>query len=117
MQEVYTRTFDLQPACYPYLGHHLFAEDNRRGLFMAGLMRHYRFYDFSSGKELPDHVAVILRFLARCPGAKENDELVRECLVPALEKMLSGLNDPGNPYSRILQALMTTLPTGSQISD
>ncbi len=115
MQEMYTRTFDLQPACYPYLGHHLFGEDYRRGSFMAGLMRHYRSYDFSPGRELPDHIAVILRFLAQYSGSKENEEIVPECLIPAVEKMLSGLKDKGNPYNGVLQALLVTLQTRSHI--
>jgi len=115
MQEVYTRTFDLQPACYPYLGHHLFGEDYRRGSFMAGLMKHYRSYDFSPGKELPDHIAIILRFLAQCSGSQENDELILECLIPALERMLSGLKNGGNPYGEVLGALLITLQTRPQI--
>ena len=115
MQEMYTRTFDLQPACYPYLGYHLFGEDYRRGLFMAGLMKHYRSCDFSPGKELPDHIAVILRFLAQYPGCEGNDELVRECLVPALESMLSGLRNKDNPYGGVLQALLAALQTRSEI--
>ncbi len=110
VQESYTRTFDLKPLCYPYVGHHLFGEDYRRGLFMAGLKRIYLFYDFSSGKELPDHLAVMLRFLAESSGDREDNELIRECMIPALEKMLAGgMRKGDNPYRWVLQALLFTL--------
>jgi nitrate reductase delta subunit len=110
MQEIYTRTFDLQPACYPYVGYHLFGEDYRRGLFMSGLKRHYLSSGFSTDKELPDHLAVMLRFLAQSPQDKENDGLLHECLILALEKMLArGVRKGDNPYGTILKALLFTL--------
>ena len=110
MQEIYTRTFDLQPACFPYAGYHLFGEDYRRGLFMAGLKRQYLSHGFSAGKELPDHLAVILRFLAETSRDKENEELIHEGMIPALEKMLAtGLREGDNPYREVLQALLLTL--------
>jgi len=110
MQEIYTRTFDLQPACYPYVGYHLFGEDYRRGLFMAGLKKHYLSHDFSVEKELPDHLAVILRFLAETSRDKEKAELIHECVIPSLEKMLAGgLKEGDNPYGGVLQALLLTL--------
>ncbi len=112
MQEIYTRTFDLQPACYPYVGHHLFGEDYRRGLFMAGLKRQYLSRDFSAGQELPDHLAVILRFLTKPSGDNENHELIHECLIPALEKMLMGLREEDNPYRGVLQALLLAMQKG-----
>src|SRR3972149_6407406 len=62
MEEVYTRTFDMQPVCYPYVGYHLFGESYKRGAFMAQLNEGYRTYGYSSGNELPDHVGIILRF-------------------------------------------------------
>jgi nitrate reductase delta subunit len=112
LEEVYTDTFDLQPACYPYVGHHLFGQENRRGDFMAGLKKRYLACGFSAGRELPDNLAVILRFLGRCPGSEEKDELVRECLVPALDRMISGFQESSNPYRGVLQALRRVLDFG-----
>lgn len=65
IKELYTRTFDLEAVCYPYVGYHLFGDGNHRGMFLAGLIEHYQIYDFSSGNELPDCLSVMLRFLAR----------------------------------------------------
>jgi len=64
MEELYTSTFDMQPVSYPYVGYHLFGESYKRGIFMAQLNGGYHERGFSAGSELPDHVAVVLRFLA-----------------------------------------------------
>ncbi len=109
LEEQYTRTFDLQPLCYPYVGYQLFGEEFRRGMFMAGLREHYRAKGFQAGDELPDQLCVILRFLAgREPGAVER-ELVSDCLVPSLTKLVAGFTDAANPYRAPLQALLLFL--------
>ncbi len=109
LEELYTRTFDLQPLCYPYVGYQLFGEDFRRGMFMAGLREHYRTRGFQTGDELPDQLCVILRFLGgREPEAVER-ELVSDCLVPSLEKMVAGFADAANPYRGPLRALLRYL--------
>lgn len=117
MQETYTRTFDLQPACFPYAGYHLFGENYRRGMFMSELKRYYLSHGFSIDKELPDHLAVILRFLAQSPVDEENDELVQDCMIPALEKMLKrGGREEDNPYRGILHALLLMLEKGKSMA-
>ncbi|MEA5115583.1 MAG: nitrate reductase molybdenum cofactor assembly chaperone [Geobacteraceae bacterium] len=109
LEELYTATFDLQPLCYRYVGYQLFGEEYRRGLFMAGLREHYRACGFEAGDELPDQLCVILRFLAgRKPEAVEV-ELVSDCLIPSLEKMLTGFSTADNPYRHPLQALLRFL--------
>ncbi|HSE32303.1 MAG TPA: hypothetical protein VLA93_12100, partial [Pyrinomonadaceae bacterium] len=37
LQELYTRTFDLNPACALEIGYHLFGENYKRGEFLANL--------------------------------------------------------------------------------
>lgn len=106
MEELYSATFDLQPLCYPYVGYQMFGEEYRRGMFMAQLREHYRSCGFAAESDLPDHLCIILRFLAsREPGEVER-ELVSECLVPALGKMIAGFADATNPYCGALQALL-----------
>jgi nitrate reductase molybdenum cofactor assembly chaperone NarJ/NarW len=110
MEELYTRTFDLQPVCSPYLGYHLFGESYKRGLFMARLKEGYRERGFDAGRELPDHAAVVLRFLAGA-GEDEFGRVLRvEGLVPALAKMALALGDRSdNPYSEVIEALSLLL--------
>jgi nitrate reductase delta subunit len=109
VEEIYTSTFDLQPVCYPYAGYHLFGENHRRGSFMAQLKEQYRIRNFSPVGELPDHIAVLLRFLAHLEEDEERKELIHLVMVPTLQRMLEGLKDGKNPYRALLQALLILL--------
>jgi len=110
MEELYTRTFDLQAVCSPYVGYQLFGDSYKRGFFMARLNEGYRERGFSAGTELPDHVVVVLRFLALATEDEFSRALLDEGLVPALAKMLQPLGSPSdNPYSEVLGALSLAL--------
>jgi nitrate reductase delta subunit len=113
MEEVYTRTFDLQAICHPYIGYQLFGNGGQRGMFMAGLKEHYETCEFTTGNELPDHLSTMLRFAPNCTKA-EREELISECLVPAVKKMVSGFEDGSNPYRGVLQALLFVLQRESE---
>ena len=114
MEEIYTHTFDLHGSCYPYVGYHLFGDGNHRGMFLAGLKEHYQVYHFSAGNELPDHLGVMLRFLANQEGEEDRDELIFLCILPALKKMLEGVRDRSNPYQGVLQALSLMLQSNTE---
>lgn len=109
LEEIYTGTFDLQIVCYPYAGYHLFGESYKRGEFLARLKERYSANGFSAGKELPDHVSVILRFLDNLQDEGEGMVLISECLIPTLKKMVGDLERSGNPYGDVVQALLLTL--------
>ncbi len=93
LEEIYTGAFDLQPEYCLYAGHHLFGEDRRRNLFLARLAEHYRARSFSPGRELPDYLPALLRFVAGHESEAETQELIEECIVPALRK-LAGASGP-----------------------
>jgi nitrate reductase molybdenum cofactor assembly chaperone NarJ/NarW len=114
LEELYTATFDLQPLCYPYVGYQLFGEEFRRGLFMARLKEQYRLALFDSGKELPDHICVILRFLAGRETGEFEQVLVADGLVPALGKIVSGAAEKKKEHAYLLpvQALSILLVSG-----
>lgn len=110
IEELYTRTFDLQAVCSPYVGYQLFGDSYKRGLFMARLNEGYREKGFSPGSELPDHIAVVLRFLALGPEDEFSRALLDEGLVPALDKMRQTLErSSDNPYSEVIAALWLAL--------
>ena len=113
MRELYTITFDMQPVCYPYVGYHLFGESYKRGAFMAQLNEAYHAFGYSAEQELPDHLAVILRFLGLASTNRSGEfcqTLLNSGLMPALEKMLKVFNnDSENPYARLLSALQLFL--------
>ncbi len=113
LEELYTSTFDMQPVCYPYVGYQLFGESYKRGAFMARLNERYHLLGYSSGKELPDHVAVVLRFLG-LEAVKKDDDFCRallcEGLIPAMEGMAAAFEkQTGNPYAIIVSALLLVL--------
>ncbi len=108
VEEIYTRTFDLQASCCPYVGYHLFGDGNRRGIFMARLREHYRMCGFSCGDEMPDHLGVMLRFLSSGDHGEE-EELITLCIIPALHAIIDGLEDTSNPYRGVFQALLLVL--------
>lgn len=107
LEEAYSATFDLDPACAPYLGHHLCGEGPKRGVFMARLADVYRADGFegASGGELPDHLAVVLRYLARVPSGEARQALLQDGLRPALDKMLAALPGSDDAYRAVLAAL------------
>ncbi len=103
--EHYTRAFDLSPIAVPYLSVYLFgAENPQRGQFMAGLMAAYAKAGFECHRELPDHLAVVLRYAAVAPR-EEAEELVRLCLPAPVRHMCRGLQEGGNPYHLLLVSL------------
>ena len=112
MEKIYAETFSLQGSCYPYVGYHLFGDGSHRRMFLAGLEEQYRIYDFSAAQELPDHLGIMLQFLAKDEDEEERDELISLCIIPALKRMLEGLEDQPTPYEEILQALLLSLQEG-----
>jgi len=119
--ETYSRAFDLNALFHPYIGYHLFGETYKRSRFMVRLKAHYGKHDFTPERELPDHLAVVLRFLPRCDHGDFLDELVRLGLVPTLGSMLGdeeALPDvvegpPDNPSSPGRGAMNSPTSEGS----
>lgn len=117
-EEHYTRAFDLSPLAVPYLSVYLFGPENpQRGQFMAGLMAAYNKAGFSCGGELPDHLALVLRYAAVAPQA-ESLEIIRLCLPAPVRHMCRGLREGGNPYHLLLTSIecyMQHIGTGELI--
>lgn len=108
MEEIYTGTFDVSPTCFVFAGYMLFGETFKRGEFLVQLQERYQQHNFSVGKELADHIAVIFRFIATLDdGEVLRKEIVEDCLLPVLEKMVSNFKvdtDRSNPYVHVLRA-------------
>jgi nitrate reductase delta subunit len=108
LRELYAETFDWNPACCLYVGFHLFGESYKRGAFMAKLNGEYRTRGFSAGNELPDHLCVMLRYLADV----EDDEvalwLTDEAIAPALRKIAKAFDDSDSIYGTLMQAAFAT---------
>ena len=101
LSTIYTSTFDLAPSCSPYVGVHLFGDENAdRARLMVGLRLAYKRIGMSEGDEMPDHIANVLAFAARQP--EERDDLMHMVLVPALRKMNEILAPTSNPYREVV---------------
>lgn len=112
LEELYTHTFDLQVVCYPYVGYQLFGESYKRGAFLAALKGHFKEHGFSEGRELPDHLAVVLRFLALSPEESIARPLLEEAVIPALQQMVGSFKGADHPYRQVLWALLAVLRPG-----
>jgi len=117
VEEIYDETFGLAGVCYPYVGYHLLGDGSHRRLFLDGLKEQYQIYDFSAAQELPDHLGVMLQFLAKAEDEEEIDELISLCILPSLRRMLEGFEDRGTPYKNVLQALLLVLREGQGTQD
>lgn len=123
VEEIFTSTFDLNASCHPYVGYHMFGEAYKRSALMLELQDRFREHNFDPGVELPDHIAVLLRFMSLNPDAELTAEIARDALVPTLEPMTSPpevaeveegeeapeVFDMGDDWRRVLQALRLIL--------
>jgi nitrate reductase delta subunit len=127
LQEVYTAVFDLDADCHPYLGYQLFGEGYERSEFLLELKERYRTSGFEANTtELPDRISEVLRYLSVCSDERSNEEILREGVIPALDKLttdagvideeledaeleLKQLRPEHDPYRPVLHALLSVL--------
>lgn len=88
VQEIFTRSFDVQPITTLSVGYLLFGDDYKRGEVLVHLRREQRAAGLDDGGELPDHLANVLRLLARWDDRDLVEEFVLELLGPAIEEMI-----------------------------
>ena len=87
MEEVYTRTFDVQATTTLDVGYVVFGDDYKRGELLVNLSREHREAGISCGDELADHMTNLLRLLAVRDKDDDLDDLVGMVLAPALRQM------------------------------
>lgn len=104
LEELFTRTFDLNPTCALEVGWHLFGENYSRGDFLVKMRQALRQHGLPESAELPDHLAHVLSILGRLPPA-EYASFAESHVVPAIDKMLAGLAGQGNPFEKLLRAV------------
>ena len=108
VEEAFTQTFDVNPACALDIGWHLFGEEYARGMFLVRMREELRKHGLVETAELPDHITHVLAII----GAMSDEDagrFVRACMLPAMLKMRDALTDTGSPYSDVVSSLTTTL--------
>lgn len=109
LEELYTRSFDVEPMCCLEIGWHLFGENYHRGELLVRLRVAAREHGLPPSTELEDHLTVVLRLLARLDEAEDPRGLVEEATLPAIAKMLAGFRDKNHPYHGLLDAVTRVL--------
>ena len=104
LEELFTGTFDLDPACTLDVGWHLFGENYTRGEFLVRMRQELRRHGLAESTELPDHLTHVLELLGRLNTARACD-LAAGSVLPALDRMLAGLAGKDNPYADLLGAV------------
>jgi len=104
IQELYTRTFDINPVCTLEIGWHIYGEDYARGALLVKMRQQLREANLAESQELPDHLTHVLLLLGRLSG-EEADELAARYVLPGLDKMLASTKDAEHPYLSILKAI------------
>lgn len=111
LQEMYTRTFDVQGVCCLDIGYVLFGEDYKRGEFLVNIQRLQKDNGIFTGVELPDHLTNFLKLLVVI-DEEMRLELIEKILIVAVHKMLDGFHHelgPHNFYFKVLNAIEAAL--------
>ncbi len=89
VQEIFTRSFDVQPITTLSVGYVMFGDDYKRGELLVNLNRENREAGVDCGSELADHLPNALRLIARWQDPEMVAEFVEQILHPALERMIA----------------------------
>ncbi len=108
LEELFTRTFDMNPVCSLELGWHLFGENYERGLLLVRVREELRRFGIHESAELPDHLTHVLELLGRMNHDRAAD-FAGACVLPALQKMLEALRGKENPFESVLLAVQAFL--------
>ncbi|CAH2031495.1 nitrate reductase molybdenum cofactor assembly chaperone [Trichlorobacter ammonificans] len=114
LQEEYVATFDFNPTTAPYLGHHLFGDNQKKGGYMIMLKQEYERRGYvANGCELPDHLAVVLGFLAHQARREETEEeaetrrrFIAQCVLPGVERLQAAFDErQHSPWRPLIEAV------------
>uniref|UniRef100_A0A831UB94 Nitrate reductase molybdenum cofactor assembly chaperone n=1 Tax=Geobacter metallireducens TaxID=28232 RepID=A0A831UB94_GEOME len=111
IQEEYVATFDFNPSVAPYLGHHLFGDSQKKGEYLIALKGEYRRHGYQPlGNELPDHLPLMLWFLAHLachgdPGARR--PFIERFVLPGVGKLADGFaaSRRDSPWRPVVEAI------------
>jgi nitrate reductase delta subunit len=110
IQEDYVATFDFNPAVAPYLGHHIFGDNRKKGAYLIRLKQEFGRHGFvPAGNELPDHLPLVLGFLSHLAERGDDDarrSFISECVLPGVERLSAGFSArPDSPWMAVVEAI------------
>ncbi len=89
IQELYTRSFEVQAVTSLEIGYVLYGDDYTRGEVLVRLNQEHKNVNNDLGEELSDHLANVLRLIPKMQDKDLRDDLVRLMLAPAIEIMMN----------------------------
>lgn len=92
LEELFTRSFEVQAVTTLDLGYLLFGDDYKRAELLVNLNREHREVNNDCGDELPDHLPNVLRLLPKLTDMQLRKELVNMLIAPSLLKILDDFN-------------------------
>ena len=108
VEEAFTGTFDVNPACALEVGWHLFGEEYARGLFLVRMREEMRKYGLEESSELPDHITNVLSIIGAMPDG-DAARFVSACVQPAVNMMLRAFEANEHPYGDVVSCLALVL--------
>lgn len=120
IQEEYVATFDFSPKVAPYLGHHLFGDNQKKGEYLIRLKGEYGRYGYAPpGNELPDYLPLVLGFLAhraRLESGISQGAFIAGSVLPGVEKLAASFeaSRPDSPWRPVVEAARLICSADSQ---
>lgn len=108
IEELYTRSFDMNPTCALELGWHLYGEDYDRGAFLVTVRELMRLHGVEENGELPDHLTHILPLVTRLEPDEGRRFSQRQAL-PAIERVVANFTEEDHPYRALLHGVRSVL--------
>lgn len=111
LQEEYVATFDFNPTVAPYLGHHLFGDNQKKGEYLIALKGEYGRHGYTPlGNELPDHLPLILWFLAHLASqgdAGARRSFIERFVLPGVGKLAGSFaaSRRDSPWRPVVEAI------------
>ncbi|MCC6548969.1 MAG: hypothetical protein IT279_02750 [Ignavibacteriaceae bacterium] len=93
IEEIYTRTFDVQAITTLDIGYVLFGDDYKRGELLANLSREQLAAKNECGTELADFLPNVLRLLPKMEDDVLRLELVQKIILTSLTKIVSEFDE------------------------
>ncbi len=88
IQELYTKSFEVQAVTSLEIGYVLYGDDYTRGEVLANLSAEHKAVGNELGGELADHLANVLRLIPKLKDKELLNDLVTLMVAPAVENMM-----------------------------
>ncbi len=88
IQELYTKSFEVQAITSLEIGYVLYGDDYTRGEILANLSAEHKVVGNDCGGELADHLANVLRLIPKIKDRELLNDLITLLVAPAVENMM-----------------------------